>query len=653
MGFWGSVSPWKWFTPRVEYLGAPHLRNDTHMLFGGESLALSPAQMWKTQPHLRTVVSFLARNVAHLGLHVYERDEKDGRRRSRDSVAAKALARVDGVMTPHELIYALMVDRKLYDQAYWMVVPGDSASGWTIRRIPPAWISPKRQNAFEVETYQVALGNNVVEVPAAQILRFPGFHPVSPLSGSPALESLRDVMQEQIEAAAYRKQIWKRGGRVSAVLQRPVDAEPWTDAAREAFREDWYAKYTGNGSRAGGTPILEDGMTLNRIDFSAQEQQYVEAAKLSLQTIASAYHVEPSMLGLGSGATYSNMRAFRKMLYTETLGPDLDYIESRLNTFLLPMLGVDPARFYVEFNIAEKLQGDFEEQAAVLSTSTGRPWMTANEARARQNLPAIPGGDELIVPLNVLIGGQASPADSGSQNEVPDPVEEDRPKALVWRKPKGAPGKARPSAPEIDKHAEVLKAFFARQRKAVLSRLGAKADGWWDQERWDNELASDLTKLSLMTATAAGRRALADAGLSEDDYSEPRTVKFLTEASRRNAARINETTKAQLDNTLDSDEPDAEHVFDVAEESRAGQVATTAATFAAGFGVVEAARQNSDKATKTWVVTSSNPRPEHAAMNGETVPVEDDFSNGLPWPGAAGADVDQVANCSCEMVINL
>ena len=88
-------------------------------------------------------------------------------------------------------------------------------------------------------------------------------------------------------------------------------------------------------------------------------------------------------------------------------------IEDRLNTFLLPMIGVDNDQYYVEFNISEKLQGNFEEQTLALQASVGRPWMTANEARARMNMPALDGdANELITPLNVIAGGQASPRDS-------------------------------------------------------------------------------------------------------------------------------------------------------------------------------------------------------------------------------------------------
>ena len=50
-----------------------------------------------------------------------------------------------------------------------------------------------------------------------------------------------------------------------------------------------------------------------------------------------------------------------------------------------------------------------------MSTATGRPFMTTNEIRARMNLPPVAGGDELVTPLNVLVGGQTSPQDGETE----------------------------------------------------------------------------------------------------------------------------------------------------------------------------------------------------------------------------------------------
>lgn len=120
------------------------------------------------------------------------------------------------------------------------------------------------------------------------------------------------------------------------------------------------------------------------------------------------------------------------MLYGETLGPVLSALEGRLNQFLLPLLGLNPEKDYVEFNVEQRLRGSFEEQAAVFQTAVGGPWMTVNEARAKQNLPAVEGGDELIRPLNVTAPGdqepvEAAPPEGGGSEPPETPASEDPP----------------------------------------------------------------------------------------------------------------------------------------------------------------------------------------------------------------------------------
>ena len=299
------------YTPNVTHIGP----EDLEALLDPDKMTASA--LWSTQPHFRTVVSFLARNIAQLGLHTFERVDETDRQRDRTSVLARSLADVDGTMTAFELIYSLVGDLALYDRAYWWATTSSQMpSGWMLRRLPPTWVQPVMADVWTVKEYKAFIKPNgaPVVIPAENILAFPGYNPGKVVGYSPAVDSLRQTLQEQVEAAIYRGQVWKRGGRVSAVLERPANAPKWSDPARDAFREDWYSKFTGRGPKAGGTPLLEDGMTLRRIDFNAQEQQFVEAAKLSLVTVAAAFHVNPTMIGQNDGANYSNVREFRKML---------------------------------------------------------------------------------------------------------------------------------------------------------------------------------------------------------------------------------------------------------------------------------------------------------------------------------------------------
>ena len=67
---------------------------------------VSAAKLFKTQPHLRTVVTFLARNIAHLGVHSYVKQSDGGRLRDTSSLVSTDLRSGcgQGVVRPRLLV---------------------------------------------------------------------------------------------------------------------------------------------------------------------------------------------------------------------------------------------------------------------------------------------------------------------------------------------------------------------------------------------------------------------------------------------------------------------------------------------------------------------------------------------------------------------
>ncbi|MGF7125021.1 phage portal protein [Rhodococcus sp. BE178] len=371
----------------------------------------SVEKLWRDQPNLRTVVNFLARNVAQLGLHSFEASPDGNHSRVRDGALAALIAKPNPQQTTYEMLHDLVATLALYDTAYWVVTEDSkSDSGWTIRPIPPTWVTEaKADGPFAIAHYELALPEitETVIVPAEDMLVFHGWAPTDSRIGESPVSALKAVLREQISAQQYRQQRWDNGGRVDAYMTRPVGAPAWSPEAKSKFAKQYRDSYSGDGRNAGGTPLLEDGMELKKLGFSSKEDEYVDAAKLALTTVASVYHVNPVMVGILDNANYSNVKEFSRMLYSDTLGPTLRMIQDRINTFLAPRIA--PGQF-VEFNVKEKMRGSFEEEAASLQTAVGRPWMTADEARGTQNMPAL-GGDaeKLITPLNLAVpeGDQA------------------------------------------------------------------------------------------------------------------------------------------------------------------------------------------------------------------------------------------------------
>ena len=129
----------------------------------------------------------------------------------------------------------------------------------------------------------------------------------------------------------------------------------------------------------------------------------------------------------------------------------------------------------------------------------------------------------------------------------------------------------------------------------------------------------------------------------------------------KRAAWVNQKTKDELDGVEDWEgDEDAYRasyagVFDYAESDRSETAGAAFATAIAGFAAMEAANQcaGDKQVYKTWIVTSDNPRPSHAAVDGETVPIGETFSNGAEWPGDSALDAADVANCLCEIEITV
>ncbi|WP_314030139.1 phage portal protein [Corynebacterium argentoratense] len=356
-------------------------------------------QLWKEQPHLRTVTEFIARNISSVALHVYRRGDDGGRIRDRDSDAARVLFKANPGQLMQDVLHASLLDLCLFDEFIWFVSVDDDGSP-AVYPISPLWVYRKNfSDRWTLRSIVVADDDgNHVELPAANIVYCHGYQPGTYRYGASPVDSLRDVLKEQLEAAAYRGQLWKNGPRLSGVITRPKDA-PWTGADRSRFKASWNSQYTGRGSGAGGTPVLEDGMDFKPMHLKAQDEQFVDVAKLALATVASVYHINPTMVGLLDNANYSNVREFRKSLYGDSLGPIIKKLEGVINAFLLPLLSV-PDGVYAEFNLDEKLRASFEEKASITTAAVGGPWMTRNEAREQNNLTRLDDGDSLLVPLN-------------------------------------------------------------------------------------------------------------------------------------------------------------------------------------------------------------------------------------------------------------
>ncbi|MFD7319236.1 phage portal protein [Streptomyces sp. NPDC059883] len=384
--------------------------------YAGTAAALN---VWETQPSVRKVTDYIARALCTIPWHVYERVSDTDRRRVTDHPLALLLGSPAPHVPPARLWHSVILDWLIHDRWCVQVLPSaDTASGWELRRKPARRFHILADDDDQPRALYLISSRGPAETVAlpAPYLFDHGYATIG-ADGTSPMETMRQILAEQSEAVAWRRSVWRNGARVPVVIERPVDAPGWSDTARKRFIAAFNA-FVGRGASAGGTPLLEDGMKLVPVKaFNPVETRDIEGRKLTDAEVASSYHIPPELVGAREG-TFSNVDAFRQMLYTHSVGPDITMLQDVLNTMLVPLIAPG-SNLYVEANVEAKLRGSFTEQATLLQTAVGAPYMLRSEARAVQNLPHVEGTDELITPLNVVVGGLASPTDTAPPPSLP------------------------------------------------------------------------------------------------------------------------------------------------------------------------------------------------------------------------------------------
>lgn len=395
----------------------------------------SYSKLYKSQSSLRAVVDFLSRNIAECKINLFHRDAEGVALREDDHPVQQLLDHPQKGVPRSRFMRQIVADRAIYDvSAVWKIrenfdavppagskVPTNKGRVVSLVRLPIPLISVFQGSLSSPIIFRLIMGQTQLEIPAEDIIWMPGYSPDSNTSGVPPVESLRQILAEEWAAGKSQENYWKRGAHMSVVFLQQPDSHGLNDEQADRFKASWQGRYGGvDASHAGETPLLPPGITPKEIAIDAAAAQYMATRKLAREECALAYGIQPQLLGI-TPANFASMDMFHQMLYQDTLAPWMVPIQEEFEEQLLREFEPVDSGHFLDFNINAKMAGSFIDQAQIGQQATGGPWMTRNEFREKfQQLPPIEGGDEIVIPLNVVIGGgpQANPQDSGTQNQA-------------------------------------------------------------------------------------------------------------------------------------------------------------------------------------------------------------------------------------------
>ena len=382
----------------------------------GEPVPLSSGHLgnlWRTEYAVRTVVDFVAQKIASLPFHAYRELPDGDRARADDTETGRLIADPSIVPceTRYRLFHALIADTMLCDR--WLcLVQLDGDYNYRLRRVAPSCFDVEYNGIGEPRRVTVTLerGTQVYDLPDPRVMLSLGF------GGDcgtpfPVADALKPLLMEARELAAYRRMVARNGGRIPAWVSRDAGVEWASEKQRDEFVQ-MLRNFRRGGGQEGGWPLLEDGMQIHELDaFKPVDMADLDARDHINIQVCNAYHISPENVGFRT-TTKSGMQAYKEQLWNVELRPYIVAFEQVLNKTLPPTLS--ERGVWVSANLDAQLRGTTTEQYQALSTATGRPFMSTDEAREILNLPRIGDGyDKPITPLNVATGGQPSPQDGG------------------------------------------------------------------------------------------------------------------------------------------------------------------------------------------------------------------------------------------------
>jgi len=421
------------------------------------------AWMYANSPAVRTVVDLIARNISQLDLRLYEEIDEAERKPRPDHAAALSLRYPNDSMARDLFIRAIVQDFLVFNNAY--ATKHRNRTGDPLKFVViPAQKVEVMGPGLVPEAYKINnLNGTSFVVGAEDMLHWRGWNPDDPRIGVSPLETLRAVIAEEAALLQAIVELAQSGMTEPTWVSRPLEASEleWSNEARTRFEEDLAARLKG---ATKVPPVLEEGMRLEGFGVSPREAQMLEARKYALQQVATLYGVPLGMVGLAD-----NVEEAQAEFYSDTLPPYCEQLTRQLDLHVL-QAEFDETEFYFEFDLDEKLMGD--ERLKALTSAAGVPPLLRNEARARLNLPPVEDGDEPITPQNVTVGGKPSPQVMPIQNPT-KPSQE---------------GDAREDEPFGQSLTRVLRRHYERQ---------ATSGKGFDLERWNRELAEDLSKAGM------------------------------------------------------------------------------------------------------------------------------------------------------------
>lgn len=262
------------------------------------------------------------------------------------------------------------------------------------------------------------LTDGVTTVPSSEIIhdRMPGlFHPLigtSPIFACSLPAAQGHAMQRS--SAAF----FKNMAQPSGVLTAPGAISSET---ADRLKKDWTEKFAGK--NVGRVAILGDGLKFDPITITAQAAQAVEQLKLTGEQVCTAFNVPAFMVGVAPAPAIPGIEALTQLYWSQCLQTHMEGIETGMTEGLELYDSTTQLEVAVRLDLSVLLRMDTSTRYTAWKTGVSGGWLAPNEARRRENMRPVKGGDTpYLQQQNYSLAALAARDAAGPPSSGPTPA---------------------------------------------------------------------------------------------------------------------------------------------------------------------------------------------------------------------------------------
>jgi HK97 family phage portal protein len=330
-------------------------------------------------------VTLIAGSIASMPLILYRRVDEDRERAVEHPLYDVLHTRPNPVQSVVSFWEAMVTALLFRGNAYAMLNRDDD------NRVRAMWyVNPDRVQVEVLKTarlrYKINAGGETRMVNAEDMLHVPGPMSEDGYTGRSVIATFRETLGLGLALERYGAEFFANAATPAGVLMHPGILGP---KAADNLRDSIEKHQTDRGRRHKPL-VLEEGMKWEALSINHQDAQFVESRRFTTEEIARVFGVPPHMIGgdIKGSLTYSNAEMESLRLLKHTLGPWLARIESAVNFACISSL--ERRQLYVEFLPDALLATDTAGRYAAYKTGLEAGFLTLDEVRRKENLPALP-----------------------------------------------------------------------------------------------------------------------------------------------------------------------------------------------------------------------------------------------------------------------